>query len=69
MSDEKKTAPFQLRMRPSVKKAGLKAALDDNRSLSSLLETLLIQHLKAHGYLDASASAPRIRRSATARRG
>jgi hypothetical protein len=43
--------------------------LDDNRSLSSLLETLLIQHLKAHGYLDASASAPRIRRSATARRG
>ena len=38
-----------MRMQPSVKRAGELAARDDNRSLSSLLETLLIAHLKARG--------------------
>jgi len=40
-----------IRMRPSVKKAGEKAAADDNRSLASLMETLLIAHLTERGYL------------------
>jgi hypothetical protein len=51
---EKKTAPFQVRMRPSVKVAAEQAAADENRSLSSLIETLLIEHLRANGYLPAS---------------
>jgi hypothetical protein len=36
-------------MRPSVKAAGEKAAEISNRSLSALMETLLIDHLKANG--------------------
>lgn len=51
MQDEKKTAAFQVRMRPSVKSAGEKAAADESRSLASLMEYLLIEHLKAKGYL------------------
>jgi hypothetical protein len=50
---EKKTAPFQVRMRPSVKTAAEQAAADENRSLSSLIETLLIEYLRAKGYLPA----------------
>jgi preprotein translocase subunit SecE len=44
-------------MRPSVKAAGEKAAKASNRSLSSLLETLLIEHLKIGGYLPSSGKA------------
>jgi hypothetical protein len=51
MKQELRSAPFQIRMQPSVKAAGEKAAAAANRSLSSLMETLLIEHLKAHGYL------------------
>lgn len=50
-NDELRSKPFQLRMRPSVKVAGEKAAKAENRSLSSLIETLLIQYLEAKGYL------------------
>ena len=38
-------------MRPDVKGAGEYAAEDDNRSLASLMEVLLIEHLRAKGYL------------------
>lgn len=48
---ENKSAAFAVRMRPSVKAAGEKAAADENRSLSSLMETLLIEYLKDKGYL------------------
>lgn len=51
MDDELRSKPFQIRMRPSVKTAGEKAAKADNRSLSSLIETLLIEYLTAKGYL------------------
>lgn len=51
MEDELRSKPFQIRMRPSVKAAGEKAAKADNRSLSSLIETLLIEYLTAKGYL------------------
>ena len=51
MEDELRSKPFQIRMRPSVKAAGEKAAKADNRSLSSLLETLLIEYLTSKGYL------------------
>jgi hypothetical protein len=50
MAEELRSTPFQIRMRPSVKQAGDKAARDDNRSLSSLMETLLIEYLEARGY-------------------
>jgi hypothetical protein len=50
MEDELRSKPFQIRMRPSVKTAGEKAAKADNRSLSSLIETLLIEYLTAKGY-------------------
>jgi|KBSSwiStaDraftv2_1062776.scaffolds.fasta_scaffold40382_3 hypothetical protein len=48
---ETKRAPFAIRMQPTVKAAGERAAKDQNRSLASLMETLLIEHLRANGYL------------------
>jgi hypothetical protein len=51
MEDESRSVPFQMRMRPSVKEAGEKAARAGNRSLSALIEILLIEHLRAEGYL------------------
>ena len=62
VSSEAKRKQFAIRMRPSlewrmncamktVHAAGLRAAADQNRSLASLMETLLIEHLKEGGYL------------------
>ena len=48
--------PFGVRLLPSVKEAGDRAAADDNRSLGSLMEKLLIDHLKANGYLPGGNS-------------
>jgi len=47
----RKTATLNLRIDPAVKKAAEKAAADDHRSLTSLIEKLLIEHLKTRGYL------------------
>ncbi len=43
--------PFGVRLLPSVRAAGEKAANDDHRALGALMEKLLIDHLKAKGYL------------------
>ena len=51
VSSEPKSKQFGIRMRATVHKVGLKAAADANRSLASLMETLLIDYLKANGYL------------------
>lgn len=51
MLKESKRTPFAIRMQPSVKAAGEMAAVDANRSLSSLMETLLIAYLNENGYL------------------
>lgn len=59
MDDELRSVPFQIRMRPSVKEAGEKAAKADNRSLSSLMETLLIEHLEAKGLWPPKGKAKR----------
>ena len=40
-----------IRVNPKVKAAAISAAGDDNRSLASLVETLLISHLTSNGYL------------------
>jgi len=46
-----KRKAFAIRMRPSVFEAGQIAAKQQNRSLASLMETLLILHLREHGLL------------------
>jgi hypothetical protein len=45
-----KTAQVNLRIRPGLKTAAEKAATDDNRSLTSLIEKLLSDYLKKRGY-------------------
>jgi hypothetical protein len=49
--DELRTAPLGLRLFPSVKEALTKAAADDSRSVASLVEKILVEWLKAKGYL------------------
>jgi hypothetical protein len=51
---ETRSAPFMLRLRPTVKAAGERCAADDNRSLAGLMEMLLIRHLRETGYLPAA---------------
>ena len=46
-----KTAPVSVRLPPEVKTAAEKAAKADTRSLSSLIEKLITDHVKAKGYL------------------
>jgi hypothetical protein len=41
-----KTAQINLRIDPSLKEAAERAAADDNRSLTSLVEKLLKDHLR-----------------------
>ncbi len=51
MEKETKSKQFALRMRPAVYAAGERAAADEERSLGWLMEKLLVEHLKANGYL------------------
>lgn len=46
-----RTASIGIRVEPEVKAAAEKAAGDDHRTVASLVEKLLIEHLKAKGYL------------------
>ena len=46
-----KSATLNLRINPALKAASEKAAADDHRSLTSLVEKLLTEHLRAKGYL------------------
>ena len=49
--DTPKTLPVSFRLPPDVKAAAERAAKDDTRSVSSFMEKLLTEHLKATGYL------------------
>jgi hypothetical protein len=49
MANETKSAVVQLRMAPSLKAAAEKAAADDHRSLTSLVEKLLTDHIRDIG--------------------
>jgi hypothetical protein len=49
--EELRSEQFMIRMRPSVKAAGEKAARANCRSLAALMEHVLIEHLTATGYL------------------
>ena len=42
---------MNLRLEPGLKEAAEKAAADDHRSLTSLIEKLLSDHLRGRGYL------------------
>lgn len=48
---QKKTAQINLRISPALKAAAEKAADADSRSLTSLIEKLLNDHLREKGYL------------------
>ena len=48
---EKKSAQVNLRIAPTLKEAADRAAADDQRSLTSLVEKLLTDYLKQKGYL------------------
>jgi hypothetical protein len=49
----KTPSPVSFRLAPEIKAAAEKAALDDHRSLSSLIEKVLADYLKKKGYLKA----------------
>lgn len=50
-TSREKTANLNLRLKPELKELAIKAASDDQRSLTSLIEKLLVDHLKDNGYL------------------
>jgi len=56
--DTLKDQPLGVRLAPDVRKAG---AADDNRNLGPLMETLLIEHLRANGHLP-SGGRPNVKR-------
>ncbi len=48
--DLRKAAPVSVRLPPALKEVAERAAKEDARSLSSLLEKALREYLKAQGY-------------------
>ena len=48
-----KSATLNLRINPELKRVAEKAAADDHRSLTSLIEKLLAEHLRKNGYVRA----------------
>jgi hypothetical protein len=53
MAAETKSKQILIRVRPSLKEVAEKAAKEDNRSLSALIEKLLIDYLRKKGLLKA----------------
>jgi hypothetical protein len=49
-----KTSPLGVRLDPEVKSALERAAKEDRRSLSSLIDKILSDWLREHGYLKTS---------------
>lgn len=47
--NEAKTAQVNLRLPPKLKELAERAARDERRSLTSLIEHLLVEHLRAKG--------------------
>jgi len=52
MAAENKTSIVQLRISPSLKDAAQKAAAEDQRSLTSLIEKLLTDFIKKNRHLE-----------------
>lgn len=59
-----RSAAIAVRVEPKIKQAAEKAAAADHRSVASLLEKLLVQHLREAGYLPAANEATLPTRSA-----
>ena len=57
MAERETKKPFGVKLLPSVRAAGEKAAKDDSRALGALMEKLLVDHLKANGYLPGGKAA------------
>ena len=57
MTKRVKTAQVNLRIAPALKAAAEKAAADDQRSLTSLVEKLLTDHVRDRGYLPTATEA------------
>jgi hypothetical protein len=51
-----KTKPLGVRVEPETKAALERAAKDDLRSVSSMIEKILVEWLRAKGYLRTSAA-------------
>ena len=54
MADEKRSSMTMVRTKPSLKALATQAAVEDGRTLSSLIEKLLTDHLRDKGYLPAA---------------
>ena len=52
-----RSAAIAVRVEPKIKQAAEKAASEDHRSVASLLEKLLVEHLRKTGYLPAKLGA------------
>lgn len=59
---QRRSAQLNMRIDPVLKEAAEEAAADDRRSLSSLIEKLLTDYCREHGYLEDAASRKRPRR-------
>jgi hypothetical protein len=59
MSFARKTALVNLRMPPSLKAAAQRAAADDRRSLTSLIEKLLVEYLRSNSSPAQESARPR----------
>jgi hypothetical protein len=53
----KKTPPFNIHLQPDTKAALERAAKEDMWSVSSLIEEILVEWLRAKGYLPGGAAA------------
>lgn len=51
-----RTASIGIRVEAAVKEAAEKAAAADRRSLASLIEKLLVEHLEKNGYIRPGAA-------------
>ena len=51
MNQHRAITSSDLRVNPWLKDAATRAAADDRRSLTSLVEELLTEYLREHGYL------------------
>lgn len=59
---QRRSAQLNMRIDPVLKEAAEEAAADDRRSLSSLIEKLLTDYCREHGYLEDAAPRKRPRR-------
>lgn len=57
-----KTAAIGLRVEPEIKEAAERCASADRRTIASLVEKLLVDHLQAAGYLPAHDAPKKPRR-------